>query len=204
MLHRFFARVTAVTALVVVASASPAVADAVQVNFSGGAGTPLTITLPQPISYTVTPFVAAVPPAFVFKDVGNIMPGPFLTGEFGPVSGTLSYTVNGGSALSINRAGTVSFGIVDGDDLTIGFSDDFAGVTVGDVIILSSGSVTTDFNVAAAPPSPALHDAIMVVAGGPVGLQLANGVPIPEPAGFALLAFIGVSMCGRRRDASER
>src|SRR5688500_5438005 len=67
----------------------------VPMSFSGGSGSPLTITLSEPVGYTVTapPFIGVL---FDFKRVGNVFGGTLN------VSGTITYTVNGGAPITIN------------------------------------------------------------------------------------------------------
>jgi len=166
-------RTLVLSALVTFALVSASHAGNVQVNFSGGSGTPLTITLPQAVSFTVTNDTAGSVADFVFQGVGN-----FIGGSAG-VSGTLSYTTNGGGLLAIDRAGTFPLGIVTGNDMSL-FKNSSPGVNLGDVLVLSSGSVTTSVNISAAAPPSGLYSAIFVDING---TQLGVGTAVPAPFG---------------------
>jgi hypothetical protein len=154
------------SALAAFALAASAHAGNVQVNFSGGSGAPLTITLPQAVSFTVTNDTPGAVVDFVFQGVGNFIGGSAL------VSGSLSYTTNGGSPLAINIAGTFPLGVVTTNDLSL-FRNSSPGVGQGDVLLLSSGSVTTNANITAAAPPSGLYSAIFVDVNG---VQLGVGV----------------------------
>jgi hypothetical protein len=167
-------RTLARSTLVTLALAASSRAGVVQVNISGGGGAPLTITLPQAVSFTVTNDTAASNVAFVFQGVGN-----FVAGSAG-VTGSLSYTTNGGSPLAITQAGTFNLGVVTAVDLTL-FQTASPGVNLGDVLLLSSGSVSTTANITAAAPPSGLYSAFFVDVNG---TQLGVGVGVPPPGDF--------------------
>ncbi len=110
---------------------------------------------------------------FVFLGVGT-----FLGGSVG-VTGTLSYTTNGGGVLAIDRAGTFPLGVVTSNDMSL-FKNASPGVNLGDVLVLSSGSVTTSANITAAAPLSGLYSAIFVDVNG---VQLGVGTAVPAPYG---------------------
>jgi hypothetical protein len=155
------------------AMASSSHAGDVQVNFSGGGGTPLTITLPQAVSFTVTNDTAGSGAVFVFQGVGSFIGGTTLVG------GTLSYTANGGGATTIDTAGSFPLGAITSNDLSLFKNSNPVGLGLGDVLLLSSGSVTTIGNISAALPS-GLYSAILVDNNG---TQLGVGAAVPGPDG---------------------
>ena len=91
-------RKIALSTIAAFAFISSAHAGTVQVNFSGGSGTPLTITLPQSVSYTVTGFPGNAGELFVFQGTGHLLSGNVGAG------GSLSFTQNAGAPSSINNA----------------------------------------------------------------------------------------------------
>jgi hypothetical protein len=186
MLHRFPALAVGAAALVA-ASASPAFAGLVPVEFSGGSGSPLTITLPQPITYTVTNDTPTIGVVFVFRNVGNV------TGAgVGGVSGTLGYTSNGGAANALNTVTSDN-----SNDLSFFKNGNFVNATLGDVLV-ASGSGTTGFVVAGAAPPSGLYDAIVTDS---ALVQLGAGF-VPEPAaGLALVAAFGLALSRTRSRA---
>ena len=149
----------ALAALVTFALAPSSHAANVQVNFSGGSGSPLTITLPRSVAFTVTNDTPSNNAVFVFQGVGNFV------GGVAAATGSLSYTTNGGSPLAINSAGTIALGVVTANDLSL-FKQASPSVGAGDVLLLSSGSVTTSANITAAAPPSGLYAAIFVDVNG--------------------------------------
>src|SRR6266478_7209600 len=133
---------------------SSARAGNVQVNFSGGSGTPLTITLPQAVTFTVTnpPIVGA--PIFGFLNCGTIL------GGVGNAAGSVSYTQNGGGPIAIDGLGSPTIGVFTGDDLAL-FKKSGPSAALNDVFVLSAGSVTTSFNVTNSAPPSGLYSAIV-------------------------------------------
>jgi hypothetical protein len=171
---------------------APGAAGAVLIpmTFSGGSGSPLTITLPQPVSYTLT-----TPPAggilFDFKGLGNLFGGTVN------VSGTMTYAVNAGPANTITAATTgAAAGAITATDVLL-FHNPATAAALADTILLSAGSVTTAVNVAAAPPANGGYLAILV---DQSGNQVATGVGVPEPASVSILAALGaLTLVARRR-----
>ena len=102
-------------------------------EFSGGNGSPLTITLLQPVSYTIT--TGSSQTAFVFE--AAVAGGD--ANYYAPLSGTITYTVNGGTPrilTHVNSGGS-------GDDLSADDLFIFGAVvplSAGDVVTLSAGS----------------------------------------------------------------
>ena len=166
-------------------SPSLAFAQPVQVNFSGGGGSPLTITLPQPVSFTVTKNAPTLNPVLVIQDCG----GPVVTQ--GLAVGPMSYTINAGAAHTVNRISTTALGpALDGNDLALYEAFVNPAVNLNDVVIFS-GSTTTAFSVAVPAPPSGLYSAI--IADG-------NFVPlVPEPSGLVLLAPAAIFASRRRR-----
>lgn len=160
-------------------------------SFSGGNGSPITMTLNMSVSYTITAN-AGTAPIFIFEDVGNIFGGAAAT-----VTGTITYTINGGSPFSLDYMNSgVTVGSVTPNDVYVA-SNSFPGVSIGDVVVLNLGSLTTTSNVAAAPPSNGLYSTFISDGSGD---QISTaGVAIPEPATSALLlGFGGLAYVARR------
>ena len=162
-------------------------------SFSGGSGSPLTLSLAQTITYTITNPRTSDAPLFVFEDLGNL----FQNGQY-IVNSTITFSRNGGEALTITtvNSGISSFDLSANDVYMYG---PMAGANVGDVITLRSGSITTMSNVAAAAPSNGSYDTFVVDG---QGVRLSpNGVAVPEPQSV-LLGVIGLGVllvCARRR-----
>jgi hypothetical protein len=148
-------------------------------NFSGGNGTPLTLTLSQPVAYTITSSTPTLNgPWFVFQNVGNVFGGGFDSG-----SSTITYSINGGSAQSLTSlANNLT---PNPTDLTILGTQ--TGATAGDIVRLNAGTFTTNGNVAVAPPTNGSYDTFVIDNNGTQHSGL--GVTVPEPQSAALLAM---------------
>ena len=182
---------TCLLLLIACTCAPAAQAGNASVTFGGGSGSPLSITLSQPISYTVTA-APSVGGLFDFKGVGNVFGGSVI------VSGTMTYSVNGGAPVSINVGNTgTSMGAIAPNDLLLFHNPLPGGVALGDTIVLSAGTVTTAVSVPSAAPASGSYSAILV---DPNGLQIGTGTAIPEPASLSLLAACaGPLVLARRR-----
>jgi hypothetical protein len=152
-------------------------------TFSGGNGSPLSLTLNQPVVYTITTGFS-VGPFFIFQNVGN----PFHGAGDGGLHGNISFTINGGASQEIDIMNSgVNVGVVTANDLYIFGSE--PGANVGDVIFLSAGTLATFGNVAAPPPSNGSYTTFITDGSG--NLVSTNGVAVPEPQSAALLVTAG-------------
>jgi hypothetical protein len=127
----------------------PAAQAQANLTFSGGNGNPLSISLQQPVSYTINNSQCALStsgPIFLFDEAGN----PFGSGVL--LNGTITFSVNAGAAQPITNANSgVIAGNVTPNDLFI--YGQLQSVPNGSIVTLSAGTVTTTGNVAAAPPA---------------------------------------------------
>ena len=179
------------------AAAAPSSSALAQANlsFSGGSGAPLTLTLSGDVSYTITGTVApGNGPIIAFDGVGDFTANSFLS-----VAGDLTFSVNGGGPLTLDtlRSGFQG-GSITADDAYLFSLSSLPGLAIGDVVVLSSGFLTTTANFS--NPAPA---------GGNFGSYLTDGngnsvavAAVPEPSTWALaLGGLGVLglVQGRRR-----
>jgi Carboxypeptidase regulatory-like domain len=140
-----------IPALIVASAICVPVAVRAQANliFSGGSGTPLSISLQQPVAYTINNSQCALNnsgPIFLFDEAGN----PFGSGVF--LAGSITFSINGGAAQPIaNGNSGIIAGDVTANDLFI--YGQLQSVSNGSTVVLSAGTVTTTTNVAAAPPA---------------------------------------------------
>ena len=137
-----------IAAIIVLAGYVPAAHAQASLTFSGGNGTPLSITLQQTVTYTLTS--TCRDPSPLFKAVGNPLP------SFPNVSGTMSYTIVGGASNSITVAGSnFNFGDLLPNDVFLNYSNSNGDplLPVGTTFRLNAGTITTNGNIAAAPPA---------------------------------------------------
>ena len=179
-------------------AASPA-AFAQSLTFSGGDGTPLTITLLQPVTFTITSATDAGngnAPFFVFQGVGNLLQG-ISTGV--TASGTMDFTINNGTPQTITSIyGGVSYGALHSDDAYIWGS--LPGVAVGDVVTLNAGSLTTGSNINVTAPLDGTYSTVIMNAFS-TQISSSGTAEVPEPSTWALFGFglLGVGLVARYR-----
>lgn len=196
---RFAGRALSPTlALSFVALAAPAAHAQANLAFTGGNGTPLTLSLLTPVTYTVTTAGSLnLAPVFVFQSVGNPI-GNNIT----DATGTLAYRINGGAIRTINRINSgVGVGSLSANDTYV--FGDLPGVRVGDIVSLLSGTLTTNVNIAAAAPTNGSYTTFLLQGNG--GTRLSpDGVAVtaaPEPGSIGLVLVGGGGLCAivRRR-----
>lgn len=152
-------------------------------TFSGGSGTPLTMTIAAPITYTITT-TSPVAPIFAFQGVGN----PFLD-TLPSVTATMTFSINGGAAQTINgiNSGYTGGSLATNDVYIFG---SFPGVTTGDTVFLTAGTITTITNIAAAAPANGAFDTVIVRGNGDkISTLGSSSSAAPEPGTLALLAL---------------
>ena len=160
-------------------------------TFEGGNGSPLTITLQQSVTYTINNSnCSAGGPVFIFDEAGN----PFL-GAFLPVTGTMTFFINGGTAQPITAAAsgvTTPNNISPNDIFVFGAQ---SGATNGNMIVLNAGTVMTTSNAAGPKPENGSY-ATFITDGN--GFQCSdNGVATATTAA-------SVSISGRVSTGSRR
>ena len=178
-------------------------------SFSGGSGSPYVFTLNQSVEYEITTAPTATGPLFVFKGVGDV----FLLSEDEfdvPVSGTMTYSVNGGPMLTLDFANS---GFEQGDvlpaDMVFGGpaiydTDPVGWLKVGDVDRLLSGTLTTTGTFLSALPADADFSTFMVDNYlnriSDYGVSV-TAVPEPETYALMLAGLAVVGAAARRRKA---
>jgi hypothetical protein len=181
-----------VTALLASTQSAHAQAPATLI-FSGGSGTPLTMILASPVTYTVTTPPTTLSPIFIFQGVGNI----FATNP--SITSTLTFSINGGAAQTFNTIGSGFTGVdLVANDIYVFGSFSGSGVSVGDTVLLSAGALTTTSNIAAAAPAPGAYTTFI---SDSVGNRISgiSSVAAPEPASLSLLALGGIIAIRKRR-----
>jgi hypothetical protein len=103
------------------------------------------MTLPLPVTYEITAGFAGggSPFRFVFEDVFPSLTSPGTIG----VTSNINFTINGGTAHPINAFSTFGSRVFVNEAT---FSS--PALSIGDIVVLSAGTLTTNANVA--PPSP--------------------------------------------------
>ena len=153
-------------------------------TFTGGEGTPLTITLDQPVTYVITTAVTAGSgPVFLFENVGDV----FTFDTAG--TGTLAFTLNAGTpqSLPFSRSDYTG-GVQVPTDLEIASLSYDPVLAVGDVVTLQAGSLTTSYDFAGAPPASASYPTFIADFYGDRLTALDGVSAVPEPSTWALLA----------------
>jgi hypothetical protein len=173
--------VASILAVALSLGASPARGNVVYLDISGGNGTPLVFSLPQPVAFTVAQ--GQTPYTFCFQGFHQI---PIIPLDHDVIG---SYTLNGGSPLPIVHATIV------GPPALFTFYSINTGADVGDVLVLSGSVMTIDKYDPSVFATSRLCDAYLA---GPDGI-IGNGVAIPEPASLSLLALGSATALARRR-----
>ena len=165
---------------------------AVTIGITGGSGSPITVTLLQPIEYTVTTDLSFYP-VFTFNGTGNLFP---VTSDV--ASGSMTYSINGGPPQPINYASSnYSGGDTTPDDLTLLYSSAIYGLQAGDTVVLNAGTFTTTGSHAPATPGVISVETFLV---NDLGGRISTfGTTVPEPGAAILLGLGCTGMVLRRR-----
>jgi hypothetical protein len=163
--------------------------------FSGGSGSPISLTLTQPVVFTITTTTNNNFLYFTFQNAGN----PFNQNFFA-TTGDITFTINGGAPQSIDE---ISSGFNSADtglnDVFIDNGTTMFSVAAGDVIQLNAGTETTNSSIAAAAPMDGSYSAFI---GDDAGNQISTlGEPVPEPQAVALVVVGGLGLAYVLRNA---
>lgn len=187
--HAGFAGAVALFAALSLLAVAPAAHAQANLTFSGGGGSPLTLNLLAPVSYTITSTEGfGFTPSFLFQGVGN----PF--GNNGRnVNGTLTFRINGGAAQAITgvNSGFLAFGV---NSLYITSASTIFS-NVGDTVTLTGGTLTTTTNVAAAAPANGSFTTFIINPNNGFPVSGIGVVAAPEPGSVALLG-VGLALFG--------
>ena len=162
--------------------------------FTGGNNTPLTLTLANPVSYTLTANANQL--LFVFSGVGD-----FIGQSSRSLTGSVSYTINGGPARNIQfiQSG-FAFGSLAPNDAFI-FDNPFVSASAGDAVVLTGGMLTTDTAFTGTAPAGGTFQTF--IARSSDGSRVsAVAVAAPEPGSLSLLGMglvSGLGMAGTVR-----
>lgn len=168
---------------------------AVTAQFTGGNGTPLSLTLADPIVFVVGPGVSEYVNQVVFVfDAASL--GGAVSGN---LTGNITYSINGGPSIPL-------MGMINGVNMNSFTTDDIfipaapgnpVQLEAGDEITLSAGTITTLNNVTINPSSATSFNFFVTQASGvPIGGS------IPEPSAMALLGLGAAGFFLRRRRAA--
>ncbi|MBC8135508.1 MAG: PEP-CTERM sorting domain-containing protein [Fibrella sp.] len=182
-------------------AAAPGAHAQANLTFSGGNGTPITLTLADPITYTINvPYSGSGFSGFAMQNAGNLFNGS----SGAPLSSTLTYSINGGGPLTMAYVGSGfgGLGSFSGDDTFFGGPN--VTFVLGDIVTLTSGSITGSVSFSGPPPAPGSFTTFLFDGG--LNRISANGVAgtvvVPEPCSLALLGIGALPLVGmmmRRR-----
>ncbi len=135
----------------------PAVQAQANLTFSGGNNTPLTITLLNPVTYTInntacttTGLPATTGPAFLFDEAGN----PFFN-TFRNVTSTstIRYSINMGTPQLITTANSGRAAVNDRTENDIYVFGNTQSLPINSTVVLSPGTITITGNFSGALPA---------------------------------------------------
>jgi hypothetical protein len=178
--------------------ALPQVAQAqAGLSFIGGGGSPLTITISAPITYTLTAGTGSnFGPYFIFQGLGNLFPSGGTIG-----TSTVTFTRNGGSPRTINN---ISGGVMLNDVSIASLPTTTSPLTAGDTIVLSAGAITTSSNVSSPAPANGLYTTFIVNNNGTtLSSNGVSSVSAPEPTSSAFIVIGSLVMVARRRQRKQ-
>ncbi len=165
------------------------------VTFGGGNGSPFSITVLQPVVFTIDSLSPGLGAIFVLQNAGQ----PIHGYDFGG-GGDLTYSINGGAnrAISTSSSGS-AFGVVSVNDIVIYGA--FVKVLTGDLLVLNSGTYISRVQPFTVPPAGSFTTFLVNADGAVISTF---GVAVPEPGEIALLMIGGAGVLAAARRVRPR
>lgn len=141
-----------IAAIIVFAFYVPPAEAQANVTFSGGNGTPLTITLQRSVLYTINNAACEgsnIRPRFILDEASNAFDSSFPS-----ATGTINYTVlstGNSQGFDVVNSG-INFGAITANDIYF-YNQGVINIPAGSRIRLNAGTLTTINNFAGAPPA---------------------------------------------------
>lgn len=189
------------TYLFALALVSASVAHSLPLDFDGGSGSPVTVTMDGKIDYTVTRAITDMRVVFVFS--GGTPPLTDFASGSALADVNLFFTVNDAPYMFqlTDRLGTRF-----GSNTALGF-DSVESVTLrlGDVVTLWGGSATTVVDIYGTVPTGGDLSTMLVPMDGTYPVALSGTYSaVPEPSTFAALAgFATLALVTTRRNSRK-
>lgn len=160
---------TAMTGMTMISLCVPASAAP---SWSGGSGTPLSLTFDQPLNFTIKNATTATAPFFVIQGI------PLLNS---PTTGTLNYSINGGSPIFVDYLSSgFSGGDITANDSYFYSTSGLQVLQNGDTITLNPGTLTTTSNFAGTAPTETVFGNFLFDNFGETISDIVSSVPIPS------------------------
>jgi hypothetical protein len=183
--------IQAATIAVIVSFGAVASSDAgVAVTWSGGNGTPLSVTFSSPVQFVITGDTYSYPTEFVMDGVGD------LTNSTPTTVHGLTCSINGGPNINItrSRSGWVTMDVTANDYYFYGTE----APVLGDTVVLNPGTLTWSSNYTGAPP---VNGSVNMFIADYFGrnVTVAGGTAVPELSSMLLGGCGLLSLLRRRR-----
>ncbi|MDP0500983.1 MAG: PEP-CTERM sorting domain-containing protein [Verrucomicrobiota bacterium JB022] len=185
--------------LLVLAALAASAQASINLLFSGGEGSPLTVTLATDATFVITETPTDVGPVFILDGFAGLLAAGLPDGITGGFSGGLYFSVNESLPVMISDVGAggpPGQSVVTDDDLFL--VGGFGPLQLGDVVTLFAGSLTTNSNFETTIPADGTYSMFLIDINSK---PIAGDLPaVPEPATYAAIAgALGLAFVALRR-----
>jgi hypothetical protein len=190
MIRSFRLSVAATFAVLALSALAPnANAQSGFFTVSGGSGSPLTLTLNAPITFTIATTSTDINTGFIV-DGSNLANG---FSEFSTATSSLTFSINGGGPITIDAIqGNIPVGAITADDAVLFRNGFFTSVAAGDTVTLFAGTLTSNDAFNAPPPTSGTYNVFIVRSSDGARISAVTAAPEPGSIGLALVGGIGL------------